>query len=103
MALREEVEQEYADNMEHLRGMYHNEMESQSQKFETEKAKLVAIEQSLQDSLRTKRKEYDELKVKSLEFETKVADLTTRLENQVKSHIFGILIFTFFPGNIAKK
>ena len=82
MALRDEVEMEYADRMEELRNMYKDEMDSQAEKFEKEKEKLKYLEQSLQESLTSKRKEVDELRVKSNDFESKVTSLTTRLENQ---------------------
>eukprot|EP00095_Tigriopus_kingsejongensis_P009992 maker-scaffold984_size73453-snap-gene-0.17 protein:Tk09992 transcript:maker-scaffold984_size73453-snap-gene-0.17-mRNA-1 annotation:"hypothetical protein OXYTRI_06834" len=82
MALRDEVEQEYADRMDDLRNMYRDEMDSQSQKFDQEKAKLQGLEVSLQESLKTKRKELDELKVRASESAAKVSELTTRLENQ---------------------
>jgi hypothetical protein len=48
LALREEVEQEYADRMEELREMYRDEMDSQNEKFEAEKAKMRMLETSLQ-------------------------------------------------------
>jgi len=48
MALRDEVEQEYADRMEELREMYRSEMDSQAEKFEAEKTKLRLLEASLQ-------------------------------------------------------
>lgn len=82
LALRDEVEQEYADNMEELRNMYRHEMDAQSEMFAAEKLNLIGLEHSLQESLRTKRKEVDELKVRSIEAEAKVSELTTRLENQ---------------------
>ena len=82
LALREEVEQEYADRMEDLRNMYRHEMDLQTDKFAKEKEKMSGLEGSLQESLKTKRKEVEELKVKSAESEAKVAELTTRLENQ---------------------
>lgn len=82
MALRDEVELEYADRMEELRNMYKDEMDSQSEKFEKEKEKLKYLEQSLQESLTAKRKEVEELRVRSNDFEGKVQSLTTRLENQ---------------------
>lgn len=82
MALREEVEQEYADRMEDLRNMYRQELDSQADKFAAEKTKQTSLEKSLQESLRAKRKEVDELRVRSGEAEAKVTELTTRLENQ---------------------
>ena len=82
MALRDEVEMEYADRMEELRNMYKDEMDSQTDKFDKEKEKLKYLEQSLQESLTSKRKEVDELRVRSNDFESKVQSLTTRLENQ---------------------
>ena len=82
MALRDEVEQEYADRMDDLRNMYRDEMDSQTAKFEAEREKMQFLEASLQDTLKSKRKEVEELRVKSHEFETKVTELTTRLENQ---------------------
>jgi hypothetical protein len=48
IALRDEVELEYADRMEELRDMYRNEMDSQNEKYEAEKAKMRMLESSLQ-------------------------------------------------------
>ena len=48
IALRDEVELEYADRMEDLREMYRSEMDSQNEKFEAEKSKLRMLEASLQ-------------------------------------------------------
>lgn len=52
LALREEVEQEYADRMEELREMYRSEMDSQNDKYEAEKAKMRMLEASLQVSFK---------------------------------------------------
>ena len=48
IALRDEVELEYADRMEELRDMYRSEMDQQNEKFEAEKNKLRSLEASLQ-------------------------------------------------------
>ena len=56
MALRDEVEQEYADRMEDLRNMYRTEMETQNDKFQADKEKSKQLEMSLSDSLKLKRK-----------------------------------------------
>ncbi len=48
IAMRDEVELEYADRMEELRDMYRNEMDSQNEKYEAEKAKMRMLESSLQ-------------------------------------------------------
>ncbi len=69
--------------MDELREMYRVEMDAQSEKFDTERAKMSNLESSLQDMLKTKRAEVDELRLKSNEAEKKVAELTVRLENQV--------------------
>jgi len=50
MALREEVEQEYADRMDELREMYRAEMDAQTEKFDAEKKKSSSLEASLQVS-----------------------------------------------------
>ncbi len=52
LALREEVEQEYADRMDELRDMYRVEMDSQAERFEQEKQKMTKLEASLQESLK---------------------------------------------------
>ena len=62
LVLREEVEVEYADKMDELRGMYREEMNNQVAQAERDKAKMQSLETSLQDSLRSKRQDYDELK-----------------------------------------
>ena len=48
IALRDEVELEYADRMEELRDMYRSEMDVQNEKYEAEKAKMRMLESSLQ-------------------------------------------------------
>merc|ERR1712121_213898 len=82
LELREEVEVEYADKMEDLRNMYRDEMNNQVSLAEKEKEKMQALEKSLQESLRSKRKEFDEIKVLCDESVSKVTDLERRLENQ---------------------
>lgn len=64
MALREEVEQEYADRMEELRNMYKTEMDSQTEIYEREKEKFRLLESSLSESLKVKRQEADEFRSK---------------------------------------
>ena len=84
MALREEVEQEYADRMEELRTMYKEEMNNQVQIAEKEKERMQGLESSLQDSLRLKRQEFEEIKVKHDDAAAKVTDLERRLNNQTE-------------------
>ena len=84
MALREEVEQEYADRMEELRNMYKEEMNNQVQIAEREKERMQGLESSLQDSLRLKRQEFEEIKVKHDDAVAKVSDLERRLNNQTE-------------------
>ena len=50
--------------MDELRTMYKDEMSNQVDLAEKEKSKMQALESSLQESLRTKRLEYDDMKVK---------------------------------------
>ncbi len=54
LALRDEVEQEYADRMDELRNMYRLEMDAQSEKFEQEKSKMTNLESSLQETLKVR-------------------------------------------------
>jgi uncharacterized small protein (DUF1192 family) len=82
LELREDVEVEYADKMEDLRNMYRDEMNNQVSLAEKEKEKMQNLEKSLQDSLKSKRHEFDEMKVKFDESLTSVADLERRLNNQ---------------------
>jgi len=82
LVLREEVEVEYADKMDELRTMYRQEMNNQVELAERDKTKMQEIESSLQDSLRIKRQEYDEVKAKCDEAVSQVADLERRLNNQ---------------------
>jgi len=84
LVLREEVEIEYADKMDELRTMYRDEMNNQVELAEKEKTKMQALESSLQESLRTKRHEYDDIKVKYDEAISKVTDLERRLNNQTE-------------------
>merc|ERR1712099_215265 len=58
LEMGEEVEVEYADKMEDLRNMYRDEMNNQVSLAEKEKEKMQALEKSLQESLRSKRKEF---------------------------------------------
>jgi chromosome segregation ATPase len=82
LALRDEVEQEYADRMDDLRNMYRDEMNAQTESFGSEKKRLQSLESSLQESLKTKRKEVDELRARATGSESKCDELTVRLENQ---------------------
>lgn len=82
LVLREEVEVEYADKMDDLRTMYRDEMNNQVELAEKDKAKMQTLENSLQDSLRTKRQDYDDIKMKFDEAVSKVSDLEQRLNNQ---------------------
>ena len=84
MELREEVEQEYADRMEELRTMYKEEMNNQVMIAEKEKERMQGLESSLQDSLRLKRQEFEEIKVKHDDAAAKVSDLERRLNNQTE-------------------
>merc|ERR1711874_482096 len=84
LVLREEVEQEYADRMEELRNMYKEEMNNQVQTAEREKERMQGLESSLQDSLRLKRQEFEEIKVKYDDAAAKVSDLERRLNNQTE-------------------
>merc|ERR1712032_804360 len=84
LVLREEVEQEYADRMDELRDMYKEEMSNQVEMAEKDKERMQGLENSLQDSLKIKRQEFDEIKVKYDEAATKVTDLERRLNNQTE-------------------
>merc|ERR1711997_19278 len=87
LEMREEVEVEYADKMEDLRNMYRDEMNNQVSNAEKEKTKMQTLEKSLQDSLKSKRQEFDDVKAKYDESITKVADLERRLDNQTNEVI----------------
>jgi len=82
LVLREEVEVEYADKMDELRNMYRDEMNNQVEAAEKAKTKMQQIESSLQDSLRIKRQDYEEVKAKCDGAVTQVEDLERRLNNQ---------------------
>merc|ERR1712123_37277 len=84
LVLREEVEVEYADKMDELRTMYRDEMNNQVELAEKDKTKMKSLESSLQESLRTKRLEYDDIKMKYEEVISKVDDLERRLNNQTE-------------------
>merc|ERR1712106_403843 len=84
LVLREEVEVEYADKMDELRTMYRDEMNNQVELAEKDKTKMKSLESSLQESLRTKRLEYDDIKIKYEEVISKVDDLERRLNNQTE-------------------
>lgn len=87
LVLREEVEVEYADKMDELRTMYRDEMNNQVGLAEKEKSKMQSLESSLQESLRTKRHDYDDVKLKYDEAISKVDDLERRLNNQTEEVI----------------
>merc|ERR1711902_268143 len=82
LALREEVEQEYADRMEELRNMYRTEMDTQAETYEKEREKFKQLEASMSETLKVKRSEAEEFKSKSDDLGVKVEELTQRLENQ---------------------
>ena len=82
MALREEVEQEYAERMEELRNMYRDEMDAQNERLVKDKEKSRQLETSLSDSLKIKREEADTYKSKANEYEVRVEELSRRLDNQ---------------------
>ena len=58
MALREEVEEEYADRMEDLRNMYRTEMDAQTETYEKERDKFRQLESSLSESLKFRSKSH---------------------------------------------
>lgn len=64
MALREEVEQEYADRMEDLRNMYKTEMDTQTETYERERERFKQVESSMSEILKTKRQEAEEYRTK---------------------------------------
>lgn len=84
LVLREEVEVEYAEKMDDLRVMYRDEMNNQVDTAEREKIKMQSLESSLQESLKTKRQECEEIKTKYAEAKGQVDDLTRRLNNQTE-------------------
>ena len=51
---------------------------------ERDKERMQGLENSLQDSLKIKRQEFDEIKVKYDEAASKVTDLERRLNNQTE-------------------
>merc|ERR1712061_16481 len=75
MALRDEVEQEYADRMDDLRNMYRTEMDAQTETYEKEREKFRQLESSLSESLKVKRQEADEFRAKADGLESKVEEL----------------------------
>ena len=64
--------------------MYKEEMNNQVQNAEKDKERMQGLESSLQDSLRLKRQEFEELKVKYDDAAAKVTDLERRLNNQTE-------------------
>ena len=56
---------------------------------ERDKERMQGLESSLQDSLKLKRQEFDEMKVKYDEAATRVTDLERRLNNQKLAKYFG--------------
>ena len=87
LELREEVEVEYAEKMDELRAMYREEMNNHVDSTEREKLKMQGLEASLQESLKTKRRECEEYKTKYEEARGEVEDLTRRLNNQTEEVI----------------
>ena len=84
LVLREEVEVEYAEKMDELRVMYRDEMNSQVESAERERVKMQSLEASLQESLKTKRQECEQMRSKWTEAQSQVEDLTRRLNNQTE-------------------
>lgn len=84
LILREEVEVEYAEKMDELRTMYRDEMNGQVEAAERDKAKMQMLESSLQESLKAKRQECEELRSKYESSSTQVDDLQRRLNNQTE-------------------
>ena len=84
LALREEVEVEYAEKMDELRTMYREEMNGQVESAEKDKTKMQMLESSLQESLKTKRAECEELRSKYEVSAAQVEDLQRRLNNQTE-------------------
>jgi predicted transcriptional regulator len=78
------VEVEYAEKMDELRTMYRDEMNGQVEAAEREKAKMQMLESSLQESLKAKRQECEELRSKQETAAAQVADLQRRLNNQTE-------------------
>ena len=84
LELREEVEEEYADKMDELRAMYRDEMNVQVDAAEKDKARMHGLESSLQESLKAKREELEDVKGKYEEAKGQIEDLTRRLNNQTE-------------------
>ena len=82
LALREEVEQEYAERMEELRNMYRDEMDAQNEKCAKDRDKARELEKSLSETLKVKREEADTYRTKANDLEQRVNELSTRLDNQ---------------------
>jgi molecular chaperone GrpE (heat shock protein) len=75
---------EYAEKMDELRTMYRDEMNSQVEAAERDKAKMQMLEASLQESLKAKRSECEELRSKYESSAAQVEDLQRRLNNQTE-------------------
>ena len=82
LLLRDEVEVEYAEKMDELRTMYRDEMNGQVEAAERDKAKMQQLESSLQESLKAKRMECEELRSRCESSSAQVEDLQRRLNNQ---------------------
>ena len=75
LALREEVEQEYAERMEELRNMYRDEMDAQNEKTCKDRERAHQMELSLSESLKVKREEAETFRTKSTELEARVTGI----------------------------
>merc|ERR1712147_480117 len=80
--LRAEYDEKIIDYEARLQKALSEKVEKMLEMREEEKEKMQALEKSLQESLRSKRKEFDELKVVCDDSVSKVSDLERRLENQ---------------------
>ncbi|CAB4064334.1 NUAK family SNF1-like kinase 1,Serine/threonine-protein kinase par-1,NUAK family SNF1-like kinase 2 [Lepeophtheirus salmonis] len=86
-ALREEVEEEYADRMETLRDMYQDELRNQTDSLKKEKDKFYSLEKSLQETLRMKRNEIERYSSLENDYKSEIDELKERLQKQTDETI----------------
>merc|ERR1712130_367791 len=84
--MKEEVETEFAERMENLRDIYRQEIYQQQETYVKDQEKWKTKEQLLTDKLKDKKQEVEDniayYSAREAEYETKIEDLLTRLQEQ---------------------
>jgi len=89
--MKEEVEAEFGDRMENLREIYRKEISQQQESYVKDLAKWKSMENLLNQKLTDKKQECDDnityYSQREAEYETKVDELMTRLQEQTAAYM----------------